>query len=109
VDYVKNIKREERYKLVLKAYQAMFARTEGAMTSTRLPHATNFSGLIVVSKNNVPVPVISPLKENYIEEVKNISKELDKNNIEILEFNSISEFVSKVNKLLDKTPYSIKQ
>jgi CRISPR-associated protein Cst2 len=109
VDYVKNIKREERYKLVLKAYQAMFARTEGAMTSTRLPHATDFSGVIIVSKNNVPVPVISPLKENYIEEVKNISKELDNNNIEILEFNSISEFVGKVNELLDKVPYSIKQ
>jgi CRISPR-associated protein Cst2 len=109
MDYVKNINREERYKLVLKAYQAMFARTEGAMTSTRLPHATDFSGIIVVSKNNVPVPVISPLKENYIEEVKSISEKLDKDNIEILEFNSISEFISKVNELLGKAPYSIKQ
>jgi CRISPR-associated protein Cst2 len=61
MDYIKNIDREKRYRLVLKAYQSMFTKTEGAMTSTRLPHTTNFSGIIVVAKNNIPAPVISPL------------------------------------------------
>jgi CRISPR-associated protein Cst2 len=106
MDYVKNIDREKRYRLVLKAYQSMFTKTEGAMTSTRLPHTTDFSGIIVVAKNNIPVPVISPLKENYIEEVEKISKTLE--GIEVSKFSSVSEFVEKINKLVSKKPYSVR-
>jgi CRISPR-associated protein Cst2 len=98
--------RINRYNLVLKAYQAIFTRTEGAMTSTRLPHTTDFSGIIVVAKNNIPVPVISPLKENYIDEVKKISRTIGE--IDVIEFKSISEFVNELNNLLNKKPYSIK-
>jgi CRISPR-associated protein Cst2 len=106
MDYVKNINRENRYRLVLKAYQSMFTKTGGAMTSTRLPHTTNFSGIIVVAKNNISVPVISPLKENYIDEVKEISKTLK--GIDVIEFGSVSEFVKRINDLESKKPYSIK-
>jgi CRISPR-associated protein Cst2 len=106
MDYVKNIDREERYRLVLKAYQSMFTKTEGAMTSTRLPHTTNFSGIIVVAKNNIPAPLISPLKENYIEEVKEISKTLE--GIDVIEFSSVSEFVKGINDLVSKKPYSVR-
>ncbi|WP_276624386.1 DevR family CRISPR-associated autoregulator [Methermicoccus shengliensis] len=35
--------RERRYKLALKAYQLLFSRPEGAMTTTRLPHVEDFS------------------------------------------------------------------
>lgn len=107
MDYVKDIKREERYKLVLKAYQAMFMRTEGAMTSTRLPHATNFSGVIVVAKENISAPVISPLKENYIAEIKKIIANF-KGNLELIEFNSIGEFIEKIGNLSDNSPFLIK-
>jgi len=104
--YVDGIKRDKRYKLVLKAYQSMFTRTEGAMTSTRLPHTTNFSGIIVIAKNNIPTPIISPLKENYIDEIEEISENF-KNDLETVKFNSISEFVKKMNELQSRTPYSI--
>ena len=103
---VKDGERKKRYELVLRAYQSMFVRTEGAMTSTRLPHTTNFSGIIVVAKNNTPVPIISPLKEDYIDEIEKISKTI--NNLEIIEFNSLSEFVEGINKLLEKEPYRLK-
>jgi len=103
---VEDDKRKKRYELVLKAYQSMFVRTEGAMTSTRLPHTTNFSGIIIVTKNNITAPVISPLKENYIDEIEKISKTI--NNLEIIRFNSISEFVEEINKLLEKVPYKLK-
>jgi len=71
-----------------------------------LPHTTNFSGIIVVAKNNIPVPVISPLKENYIDEVKEISKTLE--GIDVIEFGSVSEFVKRINDLVSKKPYSVK-
>lgn len=105
--YVQDInKRKERYKLALKAYQAMFSRTDGAMTSTRLPHTTNFSGVIIVANSNIPVPVISPLREGYLNEIEKIA-ETFKNDLEVIEFNSIAEFVEKINSLLDRSPYSI--
>lgn len=104
--YVKNIDRERRYRLVLKAYQAMFTQTGGAMSSTRLPHPTNFSGIIVVAKTNTPVPLISPLKEDYIKEIKEIVKQCH-NNVEVIEFNSMAEFSKKLSNLLNRKPYSI--
>ncbi len=106
MEYVKNVNRRERYELALKAYQAMFLRTEGAMTTTRLPHAENFEGLIVVSKTNFPAPVISPLKDSYIEEIEKINKNLEEI-FELLKFTSLNEFIEKVNLLLDREPYEI--
>lgn len=101
-------KRKSRYELVLKAYQAMFMRPEGAMTSTRLPHTENFEGVIVISKTNFPVPVISPLKDDYKEQIKNIITNIgDGNSISIKEFNSVSGFVKEMKDLLDKNPYRV--
>lgn len=34
------------------------------MTTTRLPHVEDFSGVIVYSAEPTPVPVISPLKND---------------------------------------------
>ncbi|MDI6902646.1 MAG: DevR family CRISPR-associated autoregulator [Methanocellales archaeon] len=101
-------KRKFRYKLALKAYQAMFMRPEGAMTSTRLPHTENFEGVIVVSKTNFPVPVISPLKDDYKEQINSIKATIDSgNSIDIIKFDSISNFVEKMDGLLDKGPYKV--
>jgi CRISPR-associated protein Cst2 len=108
MDYTKNVNREERYKLVLKAYQAMFMRTEGAMTSTRLPHTTDFSGIIVVAKSNIPVPVISPLKEDYVAEIKKIITSFN-GNLEMFEFKSVADFVENIGNLLENSPFSIKR
>jgi CRISPR-associated protein Cst2 len=95
--------RAHRYQLVLKAYQAMFMRPEGAMTSTRLPHTEKFEGVIVVSKINFPVPVISPLRDDYKEQLNAIKSGIDsEGNIEIMDFDSVSVFVEKIKTLLEK-------
>ena len=99
--------RKHRYELVLKAYQAMFMRPEGAMTSTRLPHTEGFKGVIVVSKSNFPVPVISPLKDNYESQIEEIKENLGGNTLNIKKFNSLSEFVKEMESLLDETPYKV--
>lgn len=106
MNYIKDVDRDERYKLALTAYQAMFMRADGAMTSTRLPHATNFSGVIVLSKNNVPAPVISPLKADYADEIKQIANTF-KDDLESIEFKSIAEFIGKINNLIERSPFSI--
>ncbi|WP_297436904.1 DevR family CRISPR-associated autoregulator [Thermococcus sp.] len=103
-------RRLERYKLALRAYQLMFLRPKGAMTTTRLPHTVNFKGVIVYSTEPIPVPVISPLKDKYKEEIKAIAQSFkngDNEPIKVVEFNSLSEFVKKLNNLLNAEPYEM--
>lgn len=120
--------RERRYKLALKAYQIMFTRPEGAMTTTRLPHIEDFSGVIVYSTEPLPVPVISPLKDTYIDEIKKIAAnllnksenkkesngEIQKNtqenikHLNVVEFGNIVEFTEKIGQLINNsTPYKM--
>ena len=102
-----NAERRHRYELVIKAYQAMFMRTEGAMTSTRLPHTEGFQGVVIISKSNFPVPVISPLRGNYISELKKIKENISEAALEIKEFKSLSEFIQESKDLLNEEPYRV--
>ena len=111
--------RERRYKLALKAYQLLFTRPEGAMTTTRLPHVEDFSGVIVYSTKPIPVPVITPLKDNYIREIETIAKNLEnlvteKNgeeevaSLDVVKFKDIAEFTEKIGQLIsDSSPYKM--
>ncbi len=102
---VSDEERKLRYQLVLKAYQSMFLRTDGAMTTTRLPHTENFEGIIVISRTNYPTPVISPLNNDYKEEMNKI-KDATKS-IDVMEFNSLSDFVTKINGISQENLYKI--
>lgn len=99
--------RKSRYQLALKAYQAVFLRTEGAMTTTRLPHAENFEGTIVVSRTNYPAPVISPLKDDYLQQIEIIKTNIGNNSLEVKNFKSLAEFVQKINEIMDDEPYKM--
>ncbi|AAB91161.1 DevR family CRISPR-associated autoregulator [Archaeoglobus fulgidus] len=98
--------RERRYQLALKAYPLLFARPEGAMTTTRLPHVEDFSGVIVYSTKPIPVPIISPLKSNYVDEVKTIVENID-DSLKVAEFNGIAEFAMKIGELIKNKPYKM--
>ena len=102
----KDEERKRRYKLALKAYQILFSRPEGAMTTTRLPHVEDFSGVIVYSTKPIPVPVISPLKEEYISEIETIANSID-NDLKIIKFSSIAEFAKEIRTLMNVEPYKI--
>ena len=94
--------RKTRYDLVLEAYKAMMTRLEGAMTSTRLPHFGDFTGVIVKSKNAFPVPVISPLKEDYIQHVEAIMGAE-----QVYSFDSITSMLSSIDALKNALPYGL--
>lgn len=72
--YVPGVDRRSRYSLVLEAYKAMFARTDGAMTSTRLPHPEDLEGIVAVSSRNFPVAVTSPLQDEYKQRLEDVQK-----------------------------------
>lgn len=104
--YPPQIERQLRYQLALKAYQAMFLRTDGAMTSTRMPHLINFEGALVISRTNFPVPVISPLKETYREEVQALAQASGE--FECRVFDSLSGFITQLRAIENDALYTLK-
>jgi CRISPR-associated protein Cst2 len=104
--YVEGLDRQSRYQLALQAYRTMFLRTDGAMTSTRLPHLEAFEGIIVVSRANFPVPVVSPLKEGYREEIEALAK-ANGESFECIRFNDLVGFVNALRGFEDDKPYEL--
>jgi len=100
---VNGINRQNRYKLALEAYIAMFLRTEGAMTSVRLPHTDKFEGIVVYTTTNFPVPVVSPLNDDYIQQIKNVAQQIK---VKFAEFNSLSDFIREIKNLEEMQPWS---
>lgn len=98
--------RKRRAGRVLEAYKAMLARTDGAMTSTRTPHVEGMEGAVVVSSRNFPVPLVSPLRENYLDELSQLSSLMD--GIEVLQFNSLSELFRLLDELKERELYRLK-
>jgi CRISPR-associated protein Cst2 len=103
--YVGGVDRTARYKLGLEAYKASFARTDGAMTSTRLPHVEDLEGIVLVSPRNFPVPVTSPLKERYKEDAERIKKATE--GLELETFESLSDLYAILQPLANRSPYEL--
>jgi len=104
--YVEGVDRESRYRLGLDAYKAVFARTDGAMTSTRLPHVEGITGSVVISTRNFPAPIASPLRDDY----QNTLKELQKvtAGIELAEFDSVQRLFGILEEVKSRPLYSLK-
>ncbi|MEM3694884.1 MAG: DevR family CRISPR-associated autoregulator [Candidatus Bathyarchaeia archaeon] len=105
VDYTYKIDdaaRKARYDLVLEAYKAMMTRLEGAMTSTRLPHLGDFTGLIVKTVNAFPVPIISPLKDDYMHQIETVVSPRNMH-----KFDSLTSMLQVIDKLKDASPYKL--
>lgn len=94
--------RKTRYDLVLEAYKAMMTRLEGAMTSTRLPHLGDFTGVIVKTMNAFPVPIISPLKDDYIHQIETM---VTPENLH--KFDSLTSMLQGIDKLKNSLPYKL--
>jgi CRISPR-associated protein Cst2 len=101
--YLSNIDRKTRYKLGLEAYIAMFLHPEGAMSTTRLPHTDEFKGVIIYTQTNFPVPVISPLKDSFINQINDISSKI---NAKVQEFDTLQKFIEEIRKLEELEPWS---
>lgn len=103
--YVNDIdERKKRMELALEAYKALFMRTDGAMTTTRLPHTEGIEGVVVVSRKPFPAPVISPLKDGYEQEIRSIC---NSNGLEPKPFGGLEEFCALMDELKNEKPYDI--
>jgi CRISPR-associated protein Cst2 len=66
--------RTRRYQLALTAYEWTLKRPDGAMTTTRFPHIEGIEGIVLISRQAVPVPMLSPLREDYREKLKTLAE-----------------------------------
>ena len=85
--YVQGVERAARFQLALRAYAHTFARTDGAMTSTRLPHLEGIEGVVVVGTRRQPVPVLSPLSASYRDEMQALARRT--NGLEVHPFGNL--------------------
>jgi len=99
--------RLKRYQAAMRAYQAVFWRTDGAMTTTRLPHVEGFEGNVVVSRTNLPVPVVSSLNGEYDRELCSLVETIG-DGLENHRFANMAEFVKLMSDLSkDGVPYTL--
>ncbi|MEM1673059.1 MAG: DevR family CRISPR-associated autoregulator [Candidatus Hadarchaeales archaeon] len=97
--------RKSRYRLALDAYKAMMLRLEGAMTTTRLPHLGVCEGVIVRSDNAMPVPVLSPLTQDYVSQLESIAKRVE---CKVEKFSNLDELLQKLDNLKREEVYKLK-
>lgn len=101
-----SISEEERKKRAIIALTSILStilKPEGAHRNTQNPHIVDFQGCITTSSTMLPAPTVSPLNENYIQEIKNISKtlnEINANAITVREFGSLEDFAEKMKEII---------
>jgi CRISPR-associated autoregulator DevR family len=103
--------RTRRYKAVIQSLLSTVLNPKGAMTSTQKPHITDFKGVVSVSHKLIPAPTISAINPNYKEEISTIAKNLnkiEKDAIEIEQFNGMGQFTDVLTSLYNAEPYKIK-
>jgi len=100
----KDNERKKRYELALTAYEWTFKRPDGAMTTTRLPHIEGIEGVVLVARSAVPVPLLSPLRDDYREQLKTLAK---KQGVDVLEFNDLAQLTEILAQLQQATPMRV--
>jgi len=96
--------RKKRYELALTAYEWTFKRPDGAMTATRLPHIEGAEGLVLVAKTAVPVPLLSPLREDYRQQLRDLAQ---KQGVEVCEFDDLVKLTEILSELRQLNPFKL--
>ena len=102
--------RTERYKAILQSLLSSILNPRGAMTSAQKPHITDFKGIVTVSHKLIPAPIVSAINDEYINEIKLISKNLNdiqSESIEIEQFDGFGKLTEIFANLMKAKPYKI--
>ncbi|MBN1148572.1 MAG: DevR family CRISPR-associated autoregulator [Anaerolineales bacterium] len=103
--------RSERLKALLESVLFTFVEPAGAMRSTQNPHIVDFGGVVAVSHNIVPAPSISPLKNDFTDDIGRVARALNSlypQAIELKPFRSMGEFAEIMAELVrSAAPYAL--
>lgn len=65
--------RAARGRALLQALSATLVKPSGAQRATQAPHALKLEGIVAASASSLPAPMVSPLADNYVEQVAGIA------------------------------------
>jgi CRISPR-associated protein Cst2 len=103
--------RRERFKALLEALLYTLVEPGGAMRNTQAPHILDVRGVVTVSKDVVPAPTLSPLKDGYREEISGLCDTLNGIRPDALaahSFNSLNEYAQHMSRLIaEGMPYRL--
>lgn len=101
-----------RARALLESVLYTFMQPNGAMRSAQAPHLVDFSGVITLSTGPVPAPTVSPLKDNYREQIAEVRAALERvspGTVGISAFDSLAEFTDILADLMqDTAPYELR-
>lgn len=103
--------RAARHHALLESLLYTFIQPNGAMRSTQHPHLVDFRGVVSLSSQLVPAPTLSPLNSNYLDEMKQITYQLNRirpGALTLRPFKSLAEFTMIMSDLIeDSSPYAL--
>lgn len=107
---VDEAERLRRYRTFLESVLYTFVEPNGAMRGTQNPHIVAFDGVLTVSYAVLPAPTISPLSENYKEQVQQVARALDPEGgrLVVYPFTNMAEFATTMRQIVEETrPYRL--
>ena len=102
--------RQRRHETFLKSVMYTYIEPNGAMRGTQNPHIHAFEGVVAVSYGVMPAPTISPLAEDYKEQIARIAQALDPQGttLEVRPFANMAEFAEIMREIIATTrPYRL--
>lgn len=103
--------REQRYLAFMESILYTFIEPNGAMRGTQNPHIVEFEGIVTVTNQVMPAPALSPLDENYRQEVEKVAGALNglkPEAVTVHRFDSMGQFAEVMKGLIGSTqPYKL--
>lgn len=94
----------KRRKALLHALLATLIKPAGAQRNTQNPHIVHCEGVIVTSSSHLPAPTVSPLNDNYVDQMEKIAGTLNRienASVTTIAFDSLAHAVSTLTDLAE--------
>lgn len=101
--------RLKRHRTFLRSVLHTYVEPAGAMRNTQNPHILNFEGVVTASYGVLPAPTISPLTDDYKEQVQAVAQALDgEGRLAVHPFANTAEFAAIMQEIIQGTkPYRL--
>ncbi len=91
--------RQARARALVQALAATLVKPAGAQRGTQNPHIVRCQGVIATSATSLPAPTVSPLCDDYTDQIAACSEVLntiEPGSVEVIRFNSLAEGVGRL-------------
>lgn len=97
--------RKQRLDALLTSLLYTYLQPNGAKRNTHLPHPDGFEGVLTVTSQRCPAPMVSPLEGNYQAQVESLAQTLNQINgagtVRCFPFTTLAEFGAQIEALIN--------